>query len=34
VFFVKLQALSSNTRFIRTSVVKGMYAKCIRHVSR
>jgi hypothetical protein len=34
VFFVKLQALSSNTRFIRASVVKVLHAKCTRHVSR
>jgi hypothetical protein len=33
VCFVNLQVLSSNTRFFRASVVKGMYAIGTRHVS-
>jgi hypothetical protein len=34
VCFVKLHALSSNTRFFRASIVKDPYANCTRHVSR
>jgi hypothetical protein len=34
VCFVKLQALSLNSRFIRASIVKDLYANCTRHVSR
>jgi hypothetical protein len=33
VCYVTLQALSSNTRFFRVSVVKGMFANCTRHLS-